>query len=401
MKRYAKINIQLLAAAGITFVAMLASRAIKEARPEAKAREFERPIPAVEVVPAQFGEVQLHVETQGTVVPEMETLLSAEVTGRILQRSPSFVAGGFFDAGELLVTIDPTDYQARLLEAEANLERAQATLVLEEAQAKQSRDDWQKMGRGEPGPLVLREPQLAQARANIKSAEAALLLARRNLERTEVRAPYAGRVEQVFADVGQIAIAGGQLARIYSTDFAEVRLPLTARQVGLIERLDKRTVPGAGEADRIAVELLVDYAGSTHRWEAWIDRMEGNVDRSSRLAYVVARVANPYEPGDERPPLKVGLFARAFIEGRTVNAVELPRWVLRSDGKLLVVNADNRLEMREVTVASSDAERIVITDGLQDGDAVSFTPMEAFSPGMRVATRPYEALVDAGEGTTR
>lgn len=342
-------------------------------------------VPLVRVTAVETKAVRLDVETQGTVLPRTEGDLVPEVSGRVVWLSPSMASGGFFEAGDPLVRLDRGDYETALRRAEAGVAglRSQATL------AARSRDRSRALARdGLISRASLDEAENAArvAAASLADAEAALERARRDLERTELRAPYAGRVRSESVDVGQFVERGRAVARLYAVDYAEVRLPLPDDQLAFLDLpLDYRgeAAPEAGPA----VTLRAEFAGRRHEWQGRIVRTEGEIDPTSRMVHVVARVKDPYARGDDpdRPPLAAGLFVEAEIEGRTVDAVSvLPRAALRPDGRILVVDPESRLRFREVELLRATRDELLLTAGLEAGERVCLSPLEAAIDGMPV-----------------
>ena len=345
-------------------------------------------IPVVEAFKVEPRAVQLTVKTQGTVAPRTETLLSPEVSGHILELSLNFQSGGFFEKGEVLVRLDASDYEAAVADATAALARAQLVLAEEEARVTQALEDWKELGWSQESPsdLVLRKPQLAEALANVDATRAALDLAKRNVERTQIKAPYSGRVREKMVDVGQSVDRSTVLANIYAVDYAEILLPISNQEVGLLNvPLQYR---GESEsADKPRVVLKAYFGGQTYRWEGLVDRTEAAIDTRSRLMYLIAQVPDPYGRGGEydRPPLHVGLFVEAEIEGKVVSAAfEIPRTALVDKDTVLIIGPHDRLSSRRVKVVRTDRHRAVITEGLEAGERLCISPLEFFIEGMPV-----------------
>ena len=332
-------------------------------------------------------------------MPRTETTLVSEVSGKVASVSPDFVAGGFFRKGEVLLQIDPSDYETALKRAEAALASRRAKLADEQARSDQALKDWQNLGRsGTPSDLVLRKPQLQDALANVSAAEADVQKARRDLQRTRISVPYDGLVREKLVDVGQYVSPGTRLGTSFAVDTAEVRLPLSASDIAYLD------LPSATEAETKSyprVTLYAEEGGIRRQWEAQIIRTEGVVDISSRVVYAVAQVTDPYGVlgQSEQPELKVGTFVRASIEGRSAeNVVVLPRYVLQNDNTVLVANRNNELEIRAVTVARAEPEWVYIIDGITGGEKVVTTTLDAPIPGMKLSTGGTNAAMAAGNG---
>lgn len=342
----------------------------------------------VEAIEARVSSLNFAVHSQGSVEPRTETALVAEVAGQIVSVSPNFIAGGFFRKGEVLLQIDPSDYETAMLRAEANLASREAQLAEQTARSEQALKDWNNLGReGEPSDLTLRKPQLAEAQAAVQAAEAELQAAQRDLERTRIRLPYDGLVRSKGVDVGQYVSPGTRLGVTFAIDRAEIRLPLSGRDLAFLElpsatRLDK--------AHRVPVELTSDIDTIGGRWRGEIVRTEGVMDASSRVVYAVAEVVDPYGVlgQSQQDELKMGTFIRAEIQGRRAeDVVILPRSVLQPDDTVLVVNEKNELEVRAVTVARAEPRYVYISSGIRDGERIVTTALDAPIPGTRLAIR--------------
>jgi len=347
----------------------------------------------VDTIPVQMESLNLIVESRGTVLPRTETVVSAEVSGKIVSVSEQFVAGGFFRKGEVLLRIDPSDYDAALKRAEANLAARQAFLADQKARSDQALKDWQNLGRtGDPSDLTLRKPQLAEAQAGVKSAEADVQKAQRDLERTVIKAPYDGLVRSKSADIGQYIAPGATLGVIFAIDTAEIRLPLA---IGDLEFLELPTAIGAANDARVPVTLSAEGTGLSGRWQAEIVRTEGVIDQNSRVIYAVAQVVDPYAVlgQSQQAELRMGTFVHAEIEGNWLeNIVRLPRIALKEGNTVLVVSPENELEIRNVEIVRAEPRNIYVQSGLKNGEHVVITAIEAPIPGSR--------LIISGEATS-
>lgn len=376
----------------VLVVAALLSWKIVDSRelPEAMARESKPPV--VRALIVEPTQVNLSVEALGMVTPRTETLLISEVAGRIEELSPGLASGGFFDEGELLLSIDDTDYIAAVEEATAALARAEAALAREEADAEVARRDWEVVSEGrEASPLALRVPQLKEARANLASAKARLEMARRDVERTKIRAPYAGRVRSRRVDVGQFAPLGTALAEIFAVDFAEVRLPVPHERLPLLDLALNEEFSTEGKGPRVV--LSAQFAGSLRTWDGHVERVEGAIDSKTQSVVLVVRVDDPYGRRSEgtSAPLLAGMYVEASIEGRFLErAVTLPRNAIRTDDTVLLLDSENKLEVRPVELFGTQGDAVVINSGLKSGERVITTPLELPVPGMSLRLEETE-----------
>jgi len=263
-------------------------------------------------------------------------------------------------------------------------------LAQEKAQAAVARREWKRLGEGDPSPLTSRELFVRQANASVEAARAAVARAEKNLERTALTAPFAGRVLAKNVDLGQYVPPGAAVARIQAIDAVEVRLPLSEEDVAF---LDLPMEPGAS-AVQPDVLLSAEIGGREHRWTGRIVRTEAEIDPRSRLLYAVAQVLDPYRrlPGAAGDaPLETGRFVRARITGRPAHGVfVIPRAALRGRDRVLVVDAQDKLHIRRVQVLRLQAEDAVIGDGLREGEHLCTSPVETPVEGMNVRTVPGE-----------
>lgn len=326
----------------------------------------------VEVVEIEPVSAQFTIRSQGVVRPVTQTVLSAEVSGAIVEISPGFVAGGVFREGEVLLRIDPTNYAVAVKQAEALVKQRQ----IEYDGASKLRSQGYRA-----------ESEYASAAAALASAEAELVRARRNLERTAIRLPYDGIVRSKDADVGQFVNPGTRLGVTFATDHAEVRLPLTDQDLAFVDLPYAAEIAAASEASGPQVVLSAVQRGRQSQWPARIVRSEGVVDESSRVTYAVARVADPYRLKSEGNPLPVGTFVSASIEGNaTDNLMRVPRYALRGSDQLLFVDEENILRIRNVQVVRADAEYAYLGQGVRSGERVIITTLESPINGMVVRT---------------
>lgn len=345
----------------------------------------ERVVP-VDVLTVNSTDMHINVSSQGTVAPRTQTSLIAEVSGRVIAVSDKLVAGGFFNEGEVILRIDPADYQVAVDQAQANLLTAQAQLAQEQAQADQAAREWDLSGRPRDNApaIALRTPFLREAEARVLYSESELRRAQRQLDRTTVRAPYDALVREKSADIGQYLGTGSQIAEVFATDYAEIRLPLSDSDLRWL------TLPAPGQlapADATRVTLYATTAGKQHQWQAEIVRTEGVVDSSSRMHYAVARVDDPYglRGNSDLPPLPAGTFVNADIQGIRVTGVfDIPLEALRNGNQVLIMDQEQRLRQRQVSVIRSEADRVFVNEGLNDNDAVIVSPVAIPIEGMRV-----------------
>ena len=357
-------------------------------RPEVKRHAKKRHMPVVEVMALQPTDYPIRIDTQGAVIPHTQTTLVAEVRGKVTSIADGFRSGGFFKAGDVLVTIDDRDYRNAVTITEAELAKATVALNQELARAEQARIDWERLGNGEPASdLVLRKPQLASARAAVAAAEASLRQARIDLDRTRLVAPYAARVLEKKADIGQFVTPGTPLGSIYAIDYVEVELPLARREMAELELPLQRP----GDDPGVAGPEVVLRNGDAE-WHGRIVRVTGAVDTRTRQQYVVARVDAPYAIGHQ--PLQIGQFVTAEIAGRTLEKVYvIPRSAVRTGNRIIVVDAEDKLRRLDIEPVWESRNDVVVARGLAPGMRLVTTPVGYLVDGTRVQVSPAESSV--------
>jgi RND family efflux transporter MFP subunit len=362
----------LLTAAGIATLLI-------NSKPPAVGEDYVAPPTTVRTITALKRSEHLMVRSQGTVQPRTESQLVPEVSGRVLWVAPSLISGGAFEAGELLLRIDPDDYQNAVKRGAAVLTRARV-------EREHAEDELQRL-------KTLRSQNLAAqsqldeadrrfqvADANYTEARINLEQAQRDLQRTEITAPYRGRVRSEKVDLGQFVSRGSAVATIYATDDAEIRLPIAPNQVSYLDI----SSTGQLQLDPPApVSVSGDFGRIRFIWNGELVRTEAEIDSRSRMIYGVARIKN--DELADIPPLTVGLFVQAEIRGRLVdNVIRLPRSAMRDDSQVLVVNADNRLSFRQVSVMRVEHDEVLVSKGLEDGERVCVSPLQTVVEGMLV-----------------
>jgi len=371
----------------IIAIGLIGAVVMIKSRPKIQAKPVTFPAPLVRASIIKLQDFQLTVKSQGTVSPRTESELFSQVSGQVNEVSSQFAPGGFFEKGEVLVKVDPRDYELALSRWKAQVAQAELRMAQEEEEASIAQEEWKRLGKKEQAnPLVMRKPQLAEAKASLEEAQASLKQAELNLQRTLIRAPFNGRVRSKKVDLGQYVSPGVALATIYAVDYAEVRLPVPDNEMGYLDCcLDYRSKNPA--TLNIDATLKANYAGRDYRWSGKIVRVEGEIDPLSHMITLVARVENPYgrDQRSDRPPLAVGLFVEAEIKGKLVRDVSvIPRSALRGDDSVLVIDDENKLHFRTVAVLRKDSETVIINSGLEQGERICISPLEAVVEGMKV-----------------
>ena len=338
--------------------------------------------PLIRTITAQSKSIRLSSTAFGTVSPRSENELIPEVSGSIVFMSPSLVSGGFFKKDDLLFSIEPLDYEVALEQSSAALKSAESEL--ENAQRNHDRQinlaKKQSISESRKEEAINR---LRFAESAHREAKARVSLAKKNLERTKIRAPYDGRVRNEKIDLGQFVNRGQSIASIYAIDSAEIRLPVHDKELAFLDLSLFETAKSKDDA----VILKATFAGEQHTWSARIARTEGELDSRTRMINVIAEIDSPYSSKDSRPPLTIGLFVEAEILGRFIeDAVVIPQSAIQGRNLVYIVNEKNRLEFKKVEILRMINDQAVITDGLKTGDTVCISALRNAEPGMEVRT---------------
>ena len=345
---------------------------LKKLAPEADETEREAALPTVQVMEVESTSTAIEIASQGVIEAPTETSLAAEVGGTIIAVSEKFEVGQDLQKDDVLLEIDPADYASALAQAEANVATAELNVALEQGQALRVKRDWESgILKGDPSDLALRKPQLKSAEAALASAKAAVAKAKRDLERTKIRAPYDCRIRATHSEIGSFLAPGARIADIYERGRFEIRLPIPLDDYAFIDS------SGIGAS----VTFSANIGGEEQTWSGTIIRSEGVIDRNSRSIYLVAQV----ETEAENKFLSPGLFVKAVIDGRELeNVVSLPRKALYGKDRVYVIDENEQLQFRTVTVARTERDRVLISKGLEAGESVAVTNLAAAIDQMKV-----------------
>lgn len=329
--------------------------------------------PTVQVEPVEANNHQVIINSYGEIKPLESTQLAAQVSGEVISWHPSFVAGGVVSRGDTLISIEKDNYEAAVLVAEADLARAQAALIEEQAQAKVAEDEAKRFPNKARTDLFLRKPQVLSAQATVKSAQAALKRAQRDLENCDIKAPYDALIVSRNVGVGQFVAMGAQVADLNNIETAEVIIPIAGfDSVFLPERIKG-----------IKATIIQKGLNSFTR-EGVIDRDLGVVDNATRMSSLVVRIEDPYGLKTQQPAIKFGSYVQVNFAGAMLNNIyRLPQSLVNNQ-TVWIVNENQELEPRKVTVVREEGEYFYISSGLNADDKLVTTLPEYPQKGMQV-----------------
>jgi RND family efflux transporter MFP subunit len=382
----------------ILFALLLVAVVIRMNPPEApQQRGGGGPQLVVEAANVVARDYQVVLESYGIVRPRTRSMLVAQVEGQIVNLNPNMRDGGFFERGDVLVSIDSRDYVADVRIAEATLADARQALSEAQARTNQAREDWARLGNeGEAPDLVLRIPQLEAARARVLSAESTLQKVRLDLERTEIRAPFAGRVLSKFVDLGQVVSRNAQLGEIYATDIVEIRLPIRNSDLAFIDLPETYRYSEERENEGGRVSIRSELAGQA-TWTAELVRTEGAIDEAARQLHVIAQISDAFVPQTEgQLPLKIGQYVTARLEGRTLpDALVIPNNAIYQ-GTYVYVVENGILRRRDIDVLWQNESEAIVSAGLAAGDQLVTTSLGQVTSGVSVSILGQEGQSGPG-----
>ena len=363
--------------------------------PEPERREPPSRIPYVETAAIVPGSGAIPVYGAGTVRPSAEIAVAPQVGGRVVWVDPGFRSGERVVAGQLLFRIEEADYRTRVREAEAALADRRVALLQAREDAAIARAEYERYsGRqdaaGPASSLTLREPQLKAARAALKREEARLTEANLALSRTRIEAPFDGFVREESVALGQLAVPGEPVGRLFAADAAEVVVPLSDADAALIPGL------WTTEDGEVSARVIADYGGIRYAWPGYVDRADVSLDERTRTIDVIVRVPDPFAAGEPLesaggplgdPPLLVGKFAEVEINGLAPDSYfRVRRAALQPGNQVWAVERDGIVRIVSVEVLQRGNDEVFVTGAFNRRQAAIIGGLQFATDGMAVRT---------------
>ena len=355
-----------------------------------------RPVVSIEYL--QAIDYQVDITSFGEVMPLESTELSAQVNGEVISWNPNFVAGGLVMRNEVLFTIEPDTYEAAVLQAEAQVSLAQATLTEELARQKVAKSEARNLPQNQVSDLYLRKPQVLSAQAQMKSAEASLTIAKRNLAKTQVRAPYDALVISRDIGTGQFVSTGMKVAQLNNIETAEIVIPIAGFDAEFVPEQLANTAANVSTQGRVAMQR-----------EGVINRNLGVIDENTRMQHLVVRIEDPYGLKNNLPSIKFGTYVQVNFAGKILkNVFKVPQ-ALVNKRRIWLVDGDNKLESHQVDVIREEGTYFFISSGVSERDRLAKNLPEYPQNGMEVKildkpiaqnTNPKNAILVAGASAT-
>jgi len=342
----------------------------------------EVPAPDVIVEILTPKDFQIQISSNGTTMPLTQTVLTAEVGGEVIYRSKKFSEGSSVIKGEILAKIDDTDLQLQYKNALLQLANAEVQYSLQLAEAEVAREAWEKMGDGIASDLTLKKPQLKQAEALLEVAKAQVSSAEKKLNKTEIVAPYAGRIQNVNIDLGTTIIPGQPIGAIYTSSQIEITLAVKDNDLQFLSiPMDGRKL---NPSEQALVKIKSFYKGKNQTWIGRLERVDGVIDPVTRMINLIAVFKNDFIE-TEKPNLPIGLFVEALIDGIILKDIfSIPAKAISENNEVYIVNDDNELVSRQLSILKKYSDFAIVKDGLQAGERIVISKLSSASNGIKV-----------------
>ncbi|MCK5851202.1 MAG: efflux RND transporter periplasmic adaptor subunit [Kiritimatiellae bacterium] len=368
---------QVLVPLAIICVAILVAIVLMKTKRKAKQKPRGERASVVSVVGMKRSNERVVINVSGTVVPGREIILQARVAGEVVRIDPRFIPGGRFKAGEIILEIDPADYEIAVTKSRATLVKAEYDLQIEMGMQDIARYEWaaiqkmdeKKMHSNQDRELALRKPHLRLAEGNLEAARAQLAQVKLNLARCRVRAPFNAVIRSRNVDVGSQVATQSMLAELAGTDACWVRASLPVGQMRWIES-------AAGPREKGSDVVVSPTPGMDMRawWHGHVLRKLVDLERAGKQSQILVEIPEPDNPERGKGQLLFGAYVRVAISGAELTDIfAIPRRALRGGKKVWIMAPDGRLDIRDVKVAWADKDLALIRKGVKPGEKLIVT----------------------------
>lgn len=414
LRAIGRISAKTLAPVLVLALALVTFVGLKATKPEVPQKPREERTWPVNVVPAKVTDYQPSLKLYGRTIAGRQVELRALVSGRVIETGQGLRTGAVVSSGDVLLKIDPFEYEGALVEARAKLAEARAKAVEIDANIQSEKDalirakdqleiaerdlaravllvekgtvskqlaDQRRMTVSErrqnvdmrENNLDIQNARAGQQRAVIDQLEWRVRQAKKNLADTVLRAPFDSYVSAVSAEQGKMLGANDQVATLYDRDWIEVRFTLTNAQYG-------RIVSEHGDVTDRVVDVLWHIGAEPVRYKATIERVAAQIAADSGGVEVFARVLDP----SQSVPLRPGAFVEVYMTDKLYsNVVRLPQTALYGGDTIFVVQ-DHRLAARKVELVGAAKADILVRGDVQAGEAVMTSRLSKAEPGLKV-----------------
>ena len=350
------------------------------------------PLPVEEPAPLDVNvqilipiDYEVKIKSTGTTTPITQTILTSEVGGEVIYRSKKFSEGSSVIIGEILAKIDDTDLQLQYKNALLQLASAEVQFAVQQAEAEIAQEAWKQVGEGAAQDLTAKKPQLKQAKAALEVAKAQVQSAEKKLNKTEITAPYTGRIKDINIDLGSTILPGQPVGSMYTSNEIEVTLSIKDSDLQFLDiPMDGRKL-NPDQKSLVVIKSL--YKGEMQEWSGNLERVDGVIDPMTRMIKLIANFKNNFIE-DTKPILPIGLFVEAEVSGKIlIDVFMIPNTALTPNDELLVVNQDNTLEIRKVKIITKMKDHIIVKKEIKAGERVVVSKLSIATNGMLVNPR--------------
>lgn len=350
------------------------------------------PLPVEEPAPLDVNvqilipiDYEVKIKSTGTTTPITQTILTSEVGGEVIYRSKKFSEGSSVIIGEILAKIDDTDLQLQYKNALLQLASAEVQFAVQQAEAEIAQEAWKQVGEGAAQDLTAKKPQLKQAKAALEVAKAQVQSAEKKLNKTEITAPYTGRIKDINIDLGSTILPGQPVGSMYTSNEIEVTLSIKDSDLRFLDiPMDGRKL-NPDQKSLVVIKSL--YKGEMQEWSGNLERVDGVIDPMTRMIKLIANFKNNFIE-DTKPILPIGLFVEAEVSGKIlIDVFMIPNTALTPNDELLVVNQDNTLEIRKVKIITKMKDHIIVKKEMKAGERVVVSKLSIATNGMLVNPR--------------
>lgn len=367
---------------------------LNDNKPIPEKSEAQVSIPVVPYTVAKSSEISIPIFSRGKVSPAQTRLITSEIPGLVTFVSEQLIKGGLVKQGELLIQLDPQPFILDIAQKQSTLDQAKLQFYETKAKARVA-----KKGAGKnASDYALYIPQLRYANSQVEAASAALEYAKKQLEKTSIKAPINGKVIMAKIHPGEYLQTTQELAKIYGTETVEVRLPLNDHQISLLGlQYSKQKAETLNDLPKV---LIKNFQDDEVIWHGTITRTEGERDKN-QLLYVIASINNNDDLNATTRPLLPGSFIEAIITGNLKTELHiLPRDSLQAEDNLWTITKEDRIIRKHVDVIYRGKDQVYITSGINLGERIVTGSFSNLVDGLFVEPKPRQLSGQQKELTT-
>lgn len=354
------------------------------------AGEIKNETTLVEVIYLKPVDISAHIKSYGTVIPYRSQTLASRVSSQIITLSKDLIPGSIVKKGELLVTLDPTDYELILKEKEASVANAKLTLQTELENQKSAQYDFSIFKQNvtpEQKEYLLRYPHIKAAKANLKSQEASYEKAKSDLKRCKIYAPFDAVVLDVAVAAGDTVSSSKTLATLAKTEAFWIKVALSPAKLKGID------IPNYNAKNGSNATIRHDFWDqNTLSLNGKVQSIEKVLDEKSKMAYLLIRVNDPLlltTHQKHQKPLLLNGFVSIDIEGkRMCNVLRIPLNVLHHNDTVWILQENHTLHIQKVTKVWQDEKYVYLpAKTLKANESLITTFLETPIEGMPLRTQ--------------